>query len=574
MTQIGIPKEIHPGEKRVAATPQTILKLKKLGFDVAVESGAGREINAHDAEYKEAGATIIDDAAGLWASSDVVMKVRPPENGETDLMREGGWLVGFLWPGQNREIIDRMAKKKATVFAMDSVPRITRAQKMDTLSAMANIAGYRAVIEAAAHFPRFFTGQITAAGRIDPAKVLVIGAGVAGLSAIGAAKGLGAIVRAFDPRSATKDQVASMGAEFLELDVKEEGEGKGGYAKEMSDAFLKAEMALFAQQAMQVDIIITTALIPGKPAPKLITKGMVESMKPGSVIVDLAAEQGGNCALTEPGKVTHHKGVTIIGYTDLPSRMASMSSQLYGACVTALLEELRNADTPGRSADTLVRTDDASSPEQTLNVGTANADKSVGASLRVDLDDEVVRGAIVLHEGKMLWPAPVKEQPPPPEPGVPTKSTAARMSEPGAVATGSKHGHDEGTGVSPWLLGVVGLIMLGLAFIIPPKPASAGSDFLGHLTVFILAIFIGFQVVWNVKPALHTPLMSVTNAISGIILVGGMLQLTGDLFTGGATTFGSLNLTVILGAIAVLIAAINIAGGFLVTNRMLGMFRK
>ncbi|HUR98539.1 MAG TPA: Re/Si-specific NAD(P)(+) transhydrogenase subunit alpha, partial [Pyrinomonadaceae bacterium] len=359
MTRIGIPKEIHPGERRVAATPQTILKLKKLGFDVAVQSGAGDAINSSDAEYQEAGASIVADAAEIWASSDVVMKVRPPEDNEADLLREGGWLVGFIWPGQNREIVDRLAKKSATVFAMDSVPRITRAQKMDTLSAMANIAGYRAIIEAANNFPRFFTGQITAAGRIDPAKVLVIGAGVAGLSAIGAAKGLGAIVRAFDPRSATKDQVASMGAEFLELDVKEEGEAKGGYAKEMSDSFLKAEMALFAQQAMQVDIIVTTALIPGKPAPKLITTGMVESMKPGSVIVDLAAEQGGNCALTEPGSVVHHKGVTIVGYTDLPSRMASMSSQLYGATVTALLDELR---------------DDA-------------------GNLHVDLDDEVVRGA-------------------------------------------------------------------------------------------------------------------------------------------------------------------------------------
>lgn len=555
MTTIGIPKEIHPGEKRVAATPQTILKLKKLGFDVAVESGAGVGINANDAEYQEAGASIIADTKELWAISDVVIKVRPPEDGEPDLIRDGGWLVGFVWPGQNRDIVDRLAKKNATVFAMDSVPRITRAQKMDTLSAMANIAGYRAIIEAAAHFPRFFTGQITAAGRIDPAKVLVIGAGVAGLSAIGAAKGLGAIVRAFDPRGACRDQVASMGAEFLDLDIKEEGEGKGGYAKEMSDSFLKAEMALFAQQAMQVDIIVTTALIPGKPAPKLITTGMVESMKPGSVIVDLAAEQGGNCTLTEPGKVVHHKGVTIIGYTDLPSRMASMSSQLYGACISALLEEL------SRSADTPVRTDAASASEPTLGGGTADADKSVRAPLlHVDLNDEVVRGAIVLDKGKMLWPAPVKELPPPPEPGVPTKSSASV-----AVAkAASAHGSDEGNGISPWLLGVVGLIMLGLAFVIPPKPANAGSDFLGHVTVFILAIFIGFQVVWNVKPALHTPLMSVTNAISGIILVGGMLQLTSS----------SLNLTVILGAIAVLIAAINIAGGFLVTNRMLGMFRK
>src|SRR5436190_4190505 len=548
MTTIGIPKEIHPGEKRVAATPQTILKLRKLGFDVSVQSGAGDAINSSDAEYREAGAAIVHDAAELWAASDLIMKVRPPEENEADLIRDGGWLVGFIWPGQNRDVVDRLAKKNATVFAMDSVPRISRAQKMDTLSAMANIAGYRAVIEAAAHFPRFFTGQITAAGRIDPAKVLVIGAGVAGLSSIGAAKGLGAIVRAFDPRSATKDQVASMGAEFLELNLKEEGEGKGGYAKEMSDDFLKAEMALFAQQAMQVDIIVTTALIPGKPAPKLITKGMVESMKPGSVIVDLAAEQGGNCALTEPGHVVHHKGVTIIGYTDLPSRMASMSSQLYGATVTALLEEL-------------IDKGDVSSQAETRPIGSVSAEvETASPKLKVDLDDEVVRGAIVLHEGKMLWPAPAKELPPPPEPGVPTKSSASVA----AAKPAAGHGHGEGTGVNPWLLVVAALVMVGLAFVIPPKAESAGGDFLGHLTVFILAIFIGFQVVWNVKPALHTPLMSVTNAISGIILVGGMLQL-------GTS---SLSLTVVLGAIAVLIAAINIAGGFLVTNRMLSMFRK
>ncbi|MEO8041446.1 MAG: Re/Si-specific NAD(P)(+) transhydrogenase subunit alpha, partial [Acidobacteriota bacterium] len=471
MTRIGIPKEIHPGERRVAATPQTILKLKKLAFDVALQSGAGDAINASDAEYQEAGASIVADAAELWRSSDVVMKVRPPEDGEADLMRDGGWLVGFIWPGQNREIVDRLAKKHATVFAMDSVPRITRAQKMDTLSAMANIAGYRAIIEAANNFPRFFTGQITAAGRIDPAKVLVIGAGVAGLSAIGAAKGLGAIVRAFDPRSATKDQVASMGAEFLELDVKEEGEGKGGYAKQMSDSFLKAEMALFAQQAMQVDIIVTTALIPGNPAPKLITKGMVESMRPGSVIVDLAAEQGGNCALTEPGHVVHHKGVTIVGFTDLPSRMASMSSQLYGSTVTALLEELQ--DEAGK--------------------------------LQVDLENEVVRGAIVLHEGKMMWPPPLP--PAPPEPGVPTKSSASVAV---AKAASSAHGSDEGTGISPILLAVIGLALIGLGLVAPESKLS-------HFTVFMLAVFVGFQVVWNVKPALHTPLMSVTNAISGII---------------------------------------------------------
>ena len=526
---IGVPKEIHDGERRVAATPDTVLKLKKLGFDVAVESGAGAGINASDAEYQEAGASIVDKAAEIWAASDIVMKVRPPEDAEADQLREGGWLVGFVWPGQNREIVDRLAKRKATVFAMDSVPRITRAQKMDTLSAMANIAGYRAIIEAANNFPRFFTGQITAAGKIDPAKVLVIGAGVAGLSAIGAAKGLGAIVRAFDPRSATKDQVASMGAEFLELDIKEEGEGKGGYAKQMSDSFLKAEMALFAQQAMQVDIIVTTALIPGKPAPKLITQGMVESMKPGSVIVDLAAEQGGNCVLTEPGSVVKHKGVTIIGYTDLPSRMASMSSQLYGSTVSALLDEV-------------------CSPQKSVPGAVATGELS--PTLKVDLENEVIRGAIVLDKGKMMWPPPMPAAPP--EPGVPTKSTASV-----AVAkAASAHGADDSSGISPIVLIVTGLVLLGLGVVAPESKLS-------HFTVFMLACFVGFQVVWSVKPALHTPLMSVTNAISGIILVGGMLQLSGE-----------LNVTTILGAVAVLIATINIVGGFMVTNRMLAMFRK
>jgi NAD(P) transhydrogenase subunit alpha len=519
MAKIGVPKEIHPGERRVAATPQTVLRLRKLGFDVAIQAGAGDDIHSADAEFAEAGAEIVEDVRELWTSSDVIIKVRPPEGDEAGLMRDGGWLIGFVWPGQNRELLDRLTKKNATVFAMDSVPRITRAQKMDTLSAMANIAGYRAVIEAANHFPRFFAGQITAAGRIDPAKVLVIGAGVAGLSSIGAARSLGAIVKAFDPRSATKDQVASMGAQFLEVSITEEGEGKGGYAKEMSDSFLKAEMALFAQQAMEVDIIITTALIPGKPAPKLITKGMVESMKPGSVIVDLAAEQGGNCALTEPGKVSHHKGVTIIGYTDMPSRMANMSSQLYGSTVVSLLEELQDDN----------------------------------GDLHVDLEDEVIRGAIVLDHGKMMWPPPLP--PAPPEPGVPTKSSAS-SSPPvlGGVAEGRG---GEGSGVNPLVLVAVGITLLAIGYFVPDNKLS-------HFTVFMLAVFVGFQVVWNVKPALHTPLMSVTNAISGIILVGGMLQLSGT----------SLNLTTILGAVAVLIATINIVGGFMVTNRMLAMFRK
>jgi NAD(P) transhydrogenase subunit alpha len=523
MVRIGIPKEIHPGERRVAATPQTVLRLKKLGFEVLIETGAGREIDCFDSTYKEAGALIINDTRELWASSDVVIKVRPPEQNtalgvdETDLLREGGWLIGFVWAAQNKELLQRLASRKATVFGMDSIPRITRAQKMDTLSAMANIAGYRAVIEAANHFSRFFGGQITAAGRIEPAKVMVIGAGVAGLSAIGTARSLGAIVKAFDPRSATREQVQSMGAEFLEVNVTEEGEGKGGYAKEMSDAFLQAEMALFAAQAMEVDIIITTALIPGKPAPKLITTGMVESMKPGSVIVDLAAEQGGNCAMTEPGKVVTYKGVSIIGYTDLPSRMASMSSQLYSATIVALLEELQDKET---------------------------------GELKVDYENQVIRGALVVHEGAITYPPPTPA--PAPEPGVPTRSTASVVAQKKQTAA-----HEAESSVNPLWLALIGIALIGIGLVAPASTLS-------HFTVFMLACFVGWQLVWNVKPALHTPLMSVTNAISGIILVGGMLQLSGANF----------NLTTILGAIAVLIAAINIAGGFLVTNRMLAMFRK
>ncbi|MDP1660272.1 MAG: Re/Si-specific NAD(P)(+) transhydrogenase subunit alpha, partial [Phycisphaerales bacterium] len=413
----------------------------------------------------------------------------------------------------------RLNERKATVLAMDCVPRITRAQSMDALSAMANLAGYRAVIEAANHFPRFFSGQITAAGKIPPAKVLVIGAGVAGLAAIGAARSLGAIVRAFDPRPATKDQVKSMGADFLEVGVHEEGEGTGGYAKVMSDSFIQAEMALFAAQAMEVDIIVTTALIPGKPAPKLITAGMVESMSPGSVIVDLAAEQGGNCALTKPGEVVVHKGVTIIGYTDLPSRMASQASQLYSATVAALLAE---ACSDGK--------------------------------LNIDLANTVIRGALVLHDGAITWPPPPAPQPvapAPPEPGIAPETASA------PAATAAKPAAQKAqVGQMGWLA-LTGVALIGLGLIAPPA-------FLGHFTVFVLACFVGWQVVWNVKPALHTPLMSVTNAISGIILIGGMLQLSGK----------TLSATIILGAVAVFIASVNIAGGFLVTQRMLAMFRR
>ncbi len=521
--KVVIPKEIHAGERRVAATPQTVLKLRKLGFEVAVQSGAGVDTDLTDAAYEEAGATIVSDIRALWASAQIVLKVRPPEEHpalamhEADLLPEGSLLVSFMWPAQNRPLLDRLCARRVTALAMDCVPRITRAQKMDALSAMANIAGYRAIIEAANNYPRFFAGQITAAGRTDPAKVLVIGAGVAGLSAIGTARSLGAIVRAFDPRAATRDQVRSVGAEYLELDFKEEGEGTGGYAKEMSNSFVQAEMALFAAQAMQVDIIVTTALIPGKPAPKLITAGMVESMKPGSVIVDLAAEQGGNCAMTKPGEVTVHKGVTVIGYTDLPGRMASLSSQLYGTTVATLLEE-------------------------TWKDG----------KIVINTEDQVVRGALVTHEGRITWPPPTP--PPPPEPGVAVETPNVKhvvQGETKNVAAAVTSGK-----TAVWIA-LAGLAMLAIGILAP-------SSFLSHFTVFILACFVGWQVVWNVKPALHTPLMSVTNAVSGIILIGGMLQL------GGAPS----GAPAILGAIAVLIAAINISGGFLITQRMLAMFRK
>ncbi|MBS0192405.1 MAG: Re/Si-specific NAD(P)(+) transhydrogenase subunit alpha [Phycisphaerales bacterium] len=521
--RIAIPKEILPGEKRVAATPHTVLKLRKLGFEVAVQAGAGLNTDLSDSAYQEAGATIVEDVGRLWSESGVILKVRPPLTGgvqgvdETQLLSPGSLLISFVWPAQHRELLDKLAARRVTALAMDCVPRISRAQKMDALSAMANIAGYRSVIEAAQYYPRFFTGQMTAAGKVDPAKVLVIGAGVAGLAAIGAARALGAIVRAFDPRAATRDQVKSMGAEYLELSVHEEGEGKGGYAKEMSDAFLKAEMALFAQQAMEVDVIITTALIPGKPAPKLITAGMVESMKPGSVIVDLAAEQGGNCAMTRSGEVVTHKGVTVVGYTDLPSRVASLSSQLYGATVASLLEEVWK-----------------------------------DGAIRIDESDPVVRGAMVTHDGRVTWPPPPLPNPspaPPPEPGVAVHS--------GKAETAAAHGGASAGSASAFWIWVVAAVLAGAGIAVAAPPS-----FVSHFTVFVLACFVGWQVIWNVKPALHTPLMSVTNAISGIILIGGMLQLSGS------------NAAAILGAIAVLIATINVAGGFLVTQRMLAMFRR
>ena len=516
---IGVPKETRAGERRVAATPETIGRLKKLGFDVLIEHDAGAGASFYDDDYRNAGATVTDDVREVWAA-DIILKVQPPEMHpalgvhEADLLRPGATLISFLWPGKNKDLVDRLAARKATAIAIDQVPRITRAQKMDALSSMANIAGYRAVIEAASYYGRFFTGQMTAAGRVPPAKMLVIGAGVAGLAAIGAARGLGAIVRAFDTRAAVRDQVKSMGAEFLELNVEEEGEGGGGYAKEMSPAFIAAEMALFAAQAKDVDIIITTALIPNRPAPVLITEDMVKSMKKGSVIVDLAAENGGNCALTQPGSVVQRHGVTIIGYIDLPSRLAPTASVLYGNNLAYLLDDLGGA-----------------------------------ANFNINLDDEVVRNSLIVHEGTIVWPPPRKD--PPPAPAKPP-TTAAAVATPAAKDKRESSGRGLVVAVA-----AIALALLAIGSVAPPA-------FLSHLTVFALACVVGWQVVWNVSPALHTPLMSVTNAISGIIVVGGMLAISGPLTSA----------PVILGAIAILIASINIAGGFLVTQRMLRMFRR
>ena len=519
--KIGVPKEIHPGEKRVATTPEAAEKLIKMGFEVALESGAGLAADLTDEAYQEAGVKILPNAEAVWQQSDIILKVRAPGQhsqlaiDEVDLVTPGQHLISFIWPAQNDALMQQLASKNTTVLAMDSVPRISRAQKMDALSSMANIAGYRAVIEAAQHFGRFFTGQITAAGKIPPAKVLVIGAGVAGLAAIGAAKSMGAIVRAFDTRPEVKEQIESMDAEFLMLDFHEDGSGSGGYAKTMSKEFIEAEMALFARQAMEVDIIITTALIPGKPAPQLITSGMVESMKPGSVIIDLAAEQGGNCALTERDQVVSKHGVTIIGYTNLPSRLANQSSQLYATNLRHLLTDL----CPNKDG-----------------------------VLNVNMEDEVIRGATVIKEGKITWP------PPPP-----TLSAAPKPLNESPAILDLKEKHNSPP--SPWkqalplLIGAAALFGMG---------AVAPASFLSHFTVFVLACFIGYQVIWNVSPSLHTPLMSVTNAISGIIVIGALLQIS----------VPDDQLITALAGTAILIAAINIAGGFLVTRRMLEMFRK
>ncbi|MDJ0904605.1 MAG: Re/Si-specific NAD(P)(+) transhydrogenase subunit alpha [Woeseiaceae bacterium] len=512
--KIGVPREIHAGEQRVATTPDVASQLIKLGYSVAIEAGAGAAAKFPDSEYEAAGCEVLPKAKDVWKQSDIILKVRAPEQGEEKKLRSDQTLISLIMPGQNPELLDTLTRSGGTTLAMDMVPRISRAQKMDVLSSMANIAGYRAVVEAAQHFGRFFTGQITAAGRIPPATVLVIGAGVAGLSAIGAAKSMGAIVRSFDTRPEVKEQVESMDAEFLMLDFEddEDGSGEGGYAKVMSDEFIAAEMALFAEQAKEVDIIITTALIPGKPAPRLITAEHVELMKEGSVIVDLAAETGGNCELTVPGEVVVRNGVTIIGYTDLPSRLATQSSQLYATNLRHLLSDM--------------------TPEK-------------DGQLVVDFEDEVVRGATICKDGETTYPPPApKISAAPPKPAEePAPVVPIEEKEPSVAGP---------------IIGMVigGLALLGLGAVAPPS-------FMAHFTVFVLACFVGYMVIWNVTPALHTPLMSVTNAISSIIIIGALLQIS-----------SADKLIMWIAVATVGITAINIAGGFAVTRRMLEMFRK
>ena len=512
--KIGVPRETYAGERRVATTPSVAADLAKLGYELVIEKGAGDTASFSDADYREAGCDIARSAKAVYDAADIVLKVRAPNATEVKKLREGQILISFFWPAQNEALLAELAEKKITVLAMDSIPRISRAQKMDALSSMANIGGYRAVVEAAQHFGRFFTGQITAAGKIAPAKVMVIGAGVAGLAAIGTARNMGAIVRAFDTRPEVKEQVESMDAEFLELDFEEDedGAGEGGYAKVMSKAFIEAEMALFAEQARDVDIIITTALIPGKPAPKLITAEMVESMRAGSVVVDLAAEQGGNCELTEKNEVVVKHDVSIIGYTDLPSRLSTQASQLYATNLRHLLTDL----TPDKDGEAVV-----------------------------DMEDEVIRGATVCKDGEVTWP------PPPP------KLSAAPKAAPAAAAPAAPVAEKPGSPL--WQFGaiaVAALAMLGLGSVAPPS-------FMQHFTVFVLACFVGYMVIWNVSPALHTPLMSVTNAISSIIIIGALLQISSP-----------SGFIVFLAMITLLITAINIVGGFAVTRRMLDMFRK
>jgi H+-translocating NAD(P) transhydrogenase subunit alpha len=521
--KIGAPREVFPGEKRVALTPQSAQALKKLGYDCVVESGAGEAARFSDDAYRAAGVEVVADAAALYAAADVVAKVRAPEGAELDHLRSGQILIGFLWPAQNPELLETLKARGVTALSMDMVPRISRAQKMDALSSMANIAGYRAVIEAGNNFGRFFTGQITAAGKVPPAKVLVVGAGVAGLAAIGTAVSLGAITYAFDVRPEVAEQIESMGAEFVYLEFEEtqDAAATGGYAAPSSPEFREKQLAKFRELAPEMDIVITTALIPGRPAPKLWTEDMVAAMKPGSVIVDLAAERGGNCDLTVPDEaIETPNGIRIIGYTDFPSRMATQASTLYATNIRHMMDDL----TPAKDGQPVV-----------------------------NMEDDVIRGATATHAGEITFP------PPPPKvkaiAAAKPKSKAVEETPEAKAARELAEVRKAGNQTSLMLLGGGALLLL--------VGTVAPASFMPHFIVFVLAVFVGYHVIWNVSHSLHTPLMAITNAISSIIILGALLQVA-----------SSSVIVIILAALSILMASVNIFGGFLVTRRMLAMFQK
>ncbi len=522
--KIGAPKETAAGEARVALTPDSASRLHKLGYQCIVESGAGTAASITDEAYRAAGVEVVGSAAELWNQADVIVKVREPSDQEIDAAPEGRILIGFIWPAANEDLLERMKAKQMSVLAMDMVPRISRAQKMDALSSMANIAGYRAVIEAGNNFGRFFMGQMTAAGKVPPARVLIVGAGVAGLAATGTAVALGAITMAFDVRPEVAEQIESMGAEFVYLDFEEaqtDGAETGGYAAPSSPQFREKQLEKFRELAPDIDIVITTALIPNRPAPELWTTDMVESMKPGSVVVDLAAERGGNCTLTRADeKFVTDNGVTIIGYTDFPSRMATQSSNLYATNIRHMLDDL----TPDKDGTPVI-----------------------------NMEDDVIRGTLVTHQGEITWP------PPPPKvkaiaAAAPKKKAAEETPEQKSVreAAALRKSLNQ-TGL---MLAIGGLLCLAVGSVAPPS-------FMQHFIVFVLSVFVGYHVIWGVAHSLHTPLMAITNAISSIIIVGALLQVV----SGSSTVM-------ILAAISILMASVNIFGGFLVTRRMLAMFQR
>ncbi|MEL7470480.1 MAG: Re/Si-specific NAD(P)(+) transhydrogenase subunit alpha [Pseudomonadota bacterium] len=521
--KIGAPKETFEGEARVAMTPDSAQRLQKLGYECLVESGAGALASISDEAYADAGVTVLPNAAELWSQSDIIAKVREPSADEIANAPEGKTLISFVWPAANEEMLASLNGKNMSVLAMDMVPRISRAQKMDALSSMANIAGYRAVIEAGNNFGRFFTGQVTAAGKVPPAKVLVVGAGVAGLAAIGTSTSLGAITLAFDVRPEVAEQIESMGAEFVFLEFDEpaqDGAATGGYAAPSSPEFREKQLAKFRELAPEIDIVITTALIPNRPAPVLWTADMVELMKPGSVIVDLAAERGGNCELTQKDeKIVSPNGVTIVGYTDFPSRMATQSSTLYSTNIRHMVDDL----TPENDGNAVI-----------------------------DMEDDVIRGALVCHQGEVTWP------PPPPK----VQAIAAQPKKMAPEETPEEKSAREQAELkksldqTAWMLGIGGALLLLVGTVAP-------ASFMQHFIVFVLSVFVGFYVIWGVAHSLHTPLMAITNAISSIIIVGALLQVG-----------SSSGIVVVLAALSILMASVNIFGGFLVTRRMLAMFER